>query len=301
MDSFAPLHVVAEVLLVLHVRFLVFLGGVVFFLFGCYRCFGVCGGVALEFRYLVTHSGKAFHYRLVIVVLLVAQGHGGILLHELHGFLGKVRSVHFGKAGTVGAVSATALAEQHHIVGIVWTRETEGLVERITFKFGRVIMFDVLCHFGGFQSSPTIIPHIFFEVLLVHLFLNILAITADFARHADCDFVLLQQPGDFGYQGDEFQTGADIVLVLTELHCQRLHIVATALYELLVGVRFLNGRNVFALQVLCYRHFLGGLVRNFHDDSRYLFQSCHEGGTVSAFSEHDFHAVVRNGAHPDRL
>ena len=301
MDSLAPLHVVAEVLFVLLVRFLVFLGGVVILFFGCYGCFGVCGGVALEFRYLVTHSGKAFHNRLVIVVLLVAQGHGGVLLYELHGFLDKVRGVHFGKTGTVGAVSATALAEQHHVVGVVGTRETEGLVERITFKFGRVIMFDVLCHLGGFQSSPTVIPHIFFEVLLVHLCLNILAITADFARHADCDFVLLQKPGDFGYQGDEFQTGADIALVLAELHRQRLHIVATALYELLIGVRFLDGRNVLALQVLRYRHLFGCLVRNFHDDSRYLFQPCHEGGTVSAFSEHDFHAVVRKGAYPDRL
>ena len=200
MDSLAPLHVVAEVLLVLPVGFLVFPSGVVILLFGGYGCFGVCGGVALEFRYLVTHSGKAFHYRLVVVVLLVAQRHGGILFHELHGFLCKVRGVHFGKACTVGAVSATVLAEQHHVVGVVGTRKTECLVERITFKVGRVIMFDILCHLGGFQSSPTVIPHIFFEVLLVHLSLNILAITADFACHADCDFVLLQKSGDFGYQ-----------------------------------------------------------------------------------------------------
>ena len=83
----------------------------------------------LEFDYLITHSGKTFHNRLVVVVLLVAQGHGGILFHELHGFLGKVRSVHFCKASTVGAVSATALAKQHHVVSIVGTRQAKGLVE----------------------------------------------------------------------------------------------------------------------------------------------------------------------------
>ena len=79
----------------------------------------VCGGVGFEAFDLVAHGGKAFHYRLVVVVLLVAQRHGEILLHELHGFLGEIRCGHFGKAGAIGTVSATALAEQHHVVGVV--------------------------------------------------------------------------------------------------------------------------------------------------------------------------------------
>ena len=82
------------------------------------------------------------------------------------------------------------------------------------------MLFDVLCHIGGFQSSPTIVYRTLFQMLVVHFTLNVFAITANLARHADCDFVLFQKSCDFGYQGDEFQTGADIALILSELHRQ---------------------------------------------------------------------------------
>ena len=43
-------------------------------------------------------------------------------------------------------------------------------------------------------------------MLVVHLTLYLFPITADFTCHADCDFVLFQQHGDFGYQGNEFKS-----------------------------------------------------------------------------------------------
>ena len=75
--------------------------------------------------------------------------------------------------------------------------------------------FNAACHLGGFHPSPTVVLlYAFTQMLLVHLSLNLFPITADFARYADSDFVLLQKPGYFGYQGDEFQACADILLVL---------------------------------------------------------------------------------------
>ena len=138
-------------------------------------------------------------------------------------------------------------------------------------------------------------------MLVVHLTLYLFPITADFTCHADCDFVLLQQQSDFGYQGNEFKSCTDICLRLAELHGQGLYIVATAVYELLVGVGFLNRGHILTLQVLGNRHFLGCLVWNFHDDSRNFRQFSHEGSTVSAFSEYNLETVVRNRAHTDRL
>ena len=136
----------------------------------------------------------------------------------------------------------------------------------------------------------------------VHFPLNVLSVTADFRCHADGQLVLLQQQSDFGYQGSEFKTCADIAFALAELYGQRLHIIATTLHEFLIGIRFFHRGNVLTLQVLCYCHFFGGLVRDVQNDSRNFFQPCHEGGTVTAFSENDFEAVcVRNGAHSDRL
>jgi hypothetical protein len=70
----------------------------------------------------------------------------------------------------------------------------------------------------------------------------------------------------------------------------------------LVGVGFLYGGNVLALQVLRHGHFGGGLVRNMQDDSRNFGQFCHKGGTIPALSENNLEAVgVHNGAHADRL
>lgn len=68
---------------------------------------------------LVPHSGKAFHCNHIIVEILVAQRYGGVLFHKLQGFLHEIGGVHFGQTTPVGAISATTLAEQHHVVGIV--------------------------------------------------------------------------------------------------------------------------------------------------------------------------------------
>ena len=97
-------------------------------------------------------------------------------------------------------------------------------------------------------------------MLVVHLTLYLFPITADFTCHADCDFVLFQQHGDFGYQGNEFKSCTDIRFRLAELHGQGLDIVATAVYEFLVGIGFLNRGNILAMQVLGDCHFLGCLV-----------------------------------------
>ena len=97
-------------------------------------------------------------------------------------------------------------------------------------------------------------------MLVVHLTLYLFPITADFTCHTDSDFVLLQQQGDFGYQGNEFKSCTDICFRLAKLHGQGLDIVATAVYEFLVGIGFLNRGNILAMQVLGNRHFLGCLV-----------------------------------------
>ena len=52
-------------------------------------------------------------------------------------------------------------------------------------------------------SEPTrlrSISYAVFQMFVVHLTLNVFPITADFGHYADCDFVLLQKSGDFGYQ-----------------------------------------------------------------------------------------------------
>ena len=76
-----------------------------------------------------------------------------------------------------------------------------------------------------------------------------------------------------------------------------MHIVPSALYQFLIGVCFLYGCNVLALQVLRDRHFLGYLVRHFVYDCRNGFQSCHERCTVSAFAKDNLEAVFINGAY----
>ena len=140
------------------------------------------------------------------------------------------------------------------------TRKAYRLVKKIPLEVGGVASFDVFCHLGGFHPSPTVIQQTLFQMLLVDVVLYIFPITADFGCHADSQFVLLQQSGNFGYQRNEFEPCADIALVLAELHGQRLHIMATALDELLVCVGFLNGCHIFALQVFGHSHFLGCLV-----------------------------------------
>ena len=54
------------------------------------------------------------------------------------------------------------------------------------------------------------------QMLLVHLTLNVLPVSADFSRHADGQLVRFQKGGDFGDKGGEFQPCADVVLVLSE-------------------------------------------------------------------------------------
>ena len=86
---------------------------------------------------------------------------------------------------------------------------------------------DVLCHLGRFHASPTAKHDTLFQVLVENLSLDVLAISANFACHADSDFILFQQFCYFGDKGDELQSGADIGLVLAqqilEAERRRLH------------------------------------------------------------------------------
>ena len=139
---------------------------------------------------------------------------------HLHGSFHKVGRVHILKALPVGALSTTALTEQRHVVGVVRTRHAEGLVKGIVFKVGRKIPFDESRHICGFHATPTVIHDTLFQMSVVHLALYLLTVAADFACHADSDFVRFQKGCDFGDKGSEFQSSADIVFRLAELDCQ---------------------------------------------------------------------------------
>lgn len=76
----------------------------------------------------------------------------------------------------------------------------KGLVKVVAFKVCREVALDVLCHLGRFHASPTAKHDTLFQVLVENLSLDVLAISANFACHADSDFILFQQ---FCYFGDK--------------------------------------------------------------------------------------------------
>lgn len=301
-DHLALFRIVGGCTFVLRVRLLVLLGGVVVLLFGGYRLFGVLLGIGFERFDLVPHRCKAFDYGFIIAVFPMTQ-RCGVYSHELYGFFGEVRGVRFVQARTVGAVAAPALAEQGHVIGVVGTRHAEGLVEPVAVEVGRVLPLDVLRHVGSFQTAPTVVPvYSLFQMIVVHVALDVFSVAADFARHADRQLVRLQELRDFGYQGEEFQSRADVVFALAELNGQRGYVVATVFDELLIGVGLLHGADVLTLQVFRHGHLLGLLVRNVQDDSRDFRLFRHERGAIAAFAEDNLEAAgVGHGAHADRL
>jgi len=139
-------------------------------------------------------------------------------------------------------------------------------------------------------------------MIVVHVALDVFSVAADCTRHADRQLVRFQKFRDFGYQGEEFQPRADVILALAELNGQRGHVVATAFDEPLVGVGLLHGADVLALQVFRHGHFLGLFVRSVQDDSRDFRLFRHERGAITAFAEDNLEAAgVGHGAHADRL
>ena len=197
---------------------------------------------------------------------------------------------------------APAVTEQQQVIGVVCARGALGLVEAVVLQVGGEVLFDAPCDIGGFQSPPTVIRSLFLQMFLVHLTLNVLPVSADFSRHADGDFIRIQEGGDFGDKGGEFQPCADIVLVLSEELRQGLHGVASALDKPLIGCGFLHGCHVLALQVLGNRHFLGFLVRQLGYDCGNFVPARNDGRTVTAFPENNPVTVCSvNGAHGDGL
>ena len=87
--------------------------------------------------------------------------------------------------------------EQQQVVGVVCARGALGLVEAVVLQVGGEVLFDAPCDIGGFQSPPTVIRSLVLQMLLVHLTLNVLPVSADFSRHADGDFIRIQKGGDF--------------------------------------------------------------------------------------------------------
>lgn len=139
-------------------------------------------------------------------------------------------------------------------------------------------------------------------MLFVHLTLYVLTVTADFACHADRDFVRFQQGGDFGNKRCEFQSCTDISLTLAELHSKGRKVVPSAFHEPLVGIGFFHGCHIFALEVLGNGDFLGFFIGKVIDYGRDFLHADNRCSTVSALTEHKFIVVaVCYGAHGDRL
>ena len=192
--------------------------------------------------------------------------------------------------------------EQQQVVGVVCARGALGLVEAVVLQVGGEVLFDAPCDIGGFQSPPTVVRSLALQMLLVHLTLNVLPVSADFSRHADGQLVRFQKGGDFGDKGGEFQPCADVVLVLSEELRQGLHGMASALDKPLIGCGFLHGCHVLTLQVLGNRHFLGFLVRQLGYDCGNFVPARNDGRTVTTFPENNPVTVCPvNGAHGDGL
>ena len=142
-----------------------------------------------------------------------------------------------------------------------------------------------------------------FEMGVIYLPLNFLTVAAYLACHADGDFVRFKQSGDFGNEGVEFQSGANICLALAELHGEGMNVMLSAVEQTLICLGFLHWGDVLPLQVLGDGKFLGFLVRKGVIHYRlYVLPPGYEGCAVSALSVHYLVAVcVGYGAHADCL
>ena len=143
---------------------------------------------------LILNEGRP---RLIADIEPLAQGIIDILIPGNMGGDALVNLVS-GKSNFSGKICTADLSREidaHHT-------QLAHLFDCVTAKVCREIPFDKLCHLGGFQSSPTVVQHAVavFQVFIVHLFLNIRTVSANLTRYTDCDFVLFQKFGDFGYQ-----------------------------------------------------------------------------------------------------
>ena len=112
-----------------------------------------------------------------------------MVCQHLHGLFHKIGCIHVLKAFPIGTLSATALAKQHHVVGVVRAGLAEGLVKGIAVKVSCIITFYTFRHIYGFHATPTAVYDSLFQMPVVHLTLYVLTISADFTCHTDCDFV----------------------------------------------------------------------------------------------------------------
>lgn len=110
-DFFAFFRVIVQILFELALCLFVFFGGVVLIFSGCFGLFGICLCIIVKAFHFVTHGGKTFYYGFIAVETFIAEGYLRAFFHKAHGFLREICRIHFSKASTIGAISATTLAK----------------------------------------------------------------------------------------------------------------------------------------------------------------------------------------------
>lgn len=110
-DFFAFFRVIVQILFELALCLFVFFGGVVLIFSGCFGLFGICLCIIVKAFHFVTHGGKTFYYGFIAVETFIAEGYLRAFFHKAHGFLREICCIHFSKASTIGAISATTLAK----------------------------------------------------------------------------------------------------------------------------------------------------------------------------------------------